>query len=301
MHDVLPISAEVRGLRRIWTQNAAARFAKLKRAFDSKQVAAAGRDFSKASTHNRQRAWQVLSRSFEGLAWLETVRLDGVRPLAIWSAISAGSNPLFAAERELTPDEEQQAVVLHYLCAGRLPQSVRGIVLGTATWTCSVTAHALGRQIMRSPTADIDADLLLLHRTLLAAPVSSASEMIRGSFIVPTSFGGFWCSADMHIGGKSKERLFHVRARTYVGRDQIADEQIEHSARLLTPRPDEPALISTSLLPFHLKQPQTGIASAREAERNTHRSAHASRQAARPLTMRSPAAMTYSQRAPVVR
>jgi hypothetical protein len=42
---------------------------------------------------------------------------------------------------------------------------------------------------------------------------------------------------------------------SWLSKDQIHDEQIEHSARLLTPRPDEPSMVGTLLLPWHLGPP----------------------------------------------
>jgi hypothetical protein len=42
---------------------------------------------------------------------------------------------------------------------------------------------------------------------------------------------------------------------SWLSKDQIRDEQIEHSARLLTPRSDEPSMVGTQLLPWHLRPP----------------------------------------------
>jgi hypothetical protein len=112
---------------------------------------------------------------------------------------------------------------------------------------------------------DIDVALLELHRRLLAVPVSSGLQMIEAQFVVSTALGGaFLCSAGMHpgIGDKKNEKSFHIRAKTWVSDEQLADDQIAHSARLLTPRTDEPPMVSTLMLPYHLR----GLAPRAEAD-----------------------------------
>jgi hypothetical protein len=253
------IDAESRGRRRIWAQRAAERFARLVTTFESKEVADAARDFSKASGSHRQRGWQVLRNRFADVAFLETVILRGLHPLAVWSAISCGASPFFPTERELTEDERQDAAVVHAVCAGKLP--MRGLRLGRATWSMSASAHAIGRYAQRSANNDIDQVILEAHRRLLISPQASAQEMIGRSFIVPAGDGGFLCEGNLHIGHQTQARdVFHMRAVSYLNRGLIRPDQDDDSKRLLTPREGEPPLVSTLLLPVHLKRPQTGIA-----------------------------------------
>jgi hypothetical protein len=62
----------------------------------------------------------------------------------------------------------------------------------------------------------------------------------------------------MALFKRTRDRVIHVRGLTWLSEDQIGDNQLEHAATLLTPRPDEPALVSTLLLPWHLRrQPAT--------------------------------------------
>jgi hypothetical protein len=260
----VPVGAEAGGRRRIYVQATEARFRRCLSAFNSHEVRKAANLFSKAAKSCRMQSWLTLERSFKDVAFLESAQLEGQRAFAIWSTISAGRCPLFSAQRSLTPEEEQEAAVVHYIVAGRLPQStIKGIALATATWTCSITAHAIGRLCQRSPNANIDDAILRLHRTLLNAPTSSAEAMIRERFVVPTETGGFVCDANMHVARTSRDLVFHIRGVTFIGQDQIADAQIERSAQLLTPREDRPPMVSTLLLPLHLRrQSVAGTSSA---------------------------------------
>jgi hypothetical protein len=248
----VPVDAESRGQRRIWATRTADRFKRLVTAFESKEVADAARDFSTATGSHRTSGWLVLQRSFAGLAWLEMLQTRGLHPLAIWSAISCGVSPFFPTERELTEDERQDAAVVHAIVAGKLP--MRGIRLGRSTWSCSVSAHSIGRYLQRSSNIDIDQAILELHRRLLISPQSSAQEMIGRPFIVPAGDGAFLCEGNLHIGSQTQKRdTFHVRAVTFLNRGLIRPDQDDASKRLLGPRAGELAMAATVLRPWHMR------------------------------------------------
>jgi hypothetical protein len=252
----VPIDAETRGRRRLWFEQTTTAHQQLLAARNSSPVALAAWNFGRARGRWRSKGWHVLSSTFKPpLAHLECSELHGpAAPLAVWTSLSVGPSPFHSTDQyTLTPDEEQQAVVVAAIVAGRLKRG--GCLAISSPAGTSVSSHAIGRLLQRWPGADVDALVLDLHRRLLSAPVSSVEAMIARQFVVPDpdGRGGWWCAAAMHPT-KSGEAEFHVRARTWLDRDMMHfDAQSATSAGLLAPHDDGPALSQTLMLPLPLR------------------------------------------------
>lgn len=246
MSDRVWIDMATVGQRRLWLQMAAKRFAQVSRAFRSKEVGVASRQFMKATATNRTRGQIVLRRAFSGCAWLEYERDTGPRPLMLWSAIAIEQSPLIELEKALTPDEKQDAAIMHYVVAARC---ANGSSMSKGHWELSATLHSLGRLIQRFPAANIDEVLLDAHRRLLAAPSSSAQRMLDADFLLPTTGGAFLASANVHIGSQDRQNVLHVRARTWLADDMLHPDQLAHADELLGVRPDEPAMLASVFAP----------------------------------------------------
>jgi hypothetical protein len=75
------INAQTRGHLRLWLQNAERRYLTLEQRLSDKETDKAARSFAKSTDRGRMRAWLVLQRSFQDVAWLEAVNRTGRYPL----------------------------------------------------------------------------------------------------------------------------------------------------------------------------------------------------------------------------
>jgi hypothetical protein len=221
------IDAQARGQLHVWKAAAAQRFTLGEARWHTPELQQASIDLVlRSSPEGRTRAFNKLRRAF-GHASLEGVRLDGPDPIAVWAVLK----PREALRVDPAhPRDGQDCVVVEYLVAGPLPHkglNAGGIAAGI--WTVEATDHALGRLLQRDRAAKIDAVLLAAHHAVLRAKATDVADCFADhekSFLVPAGSGVFVCSvikgSDVSNG---HQPLIHVRARTWLHRDQLSDRQ----------------------------------------------------------------------------
>jgi hypothetical protein len=244
-----PVSAEARGKRRLWKQIEAARFARVLATFRDPEVAKAAREFVRRN--GRHVACSLILHRFDSCANPEHVDLKARPPQMVWTAIDASpESPLRDTdEHTLTMEERQAASSLHYVMAG-----VKTGVLIRGLWTSSYSDHAVGRLLQRWPNADVSAVIREGHSKLLRVPERNFIELAKlGRFVLPTSEGGWWCSAEPLKSVEKGHVLLHVRARSWLSDAQIRQDQIRIATELLTLRPGDVPAGSTLFHPFTLR------------------------------------------------
>jgi hypothetical protein len=243
-----------RAHRRRWQQATSARFAKAIRLCNSKAIHVAASNFAhRGSIKGRQRALTVLRTAFDPLGTVESLEVTGPHPRIFYSIVSATLTDLFVKlpdSRELTEDEEQEAVSVNYLCFGRLGGHVhiRGV------WGLSASAHALGRFFDRGgEPAALTTALLDAHRALLVMPARNLEKLLAQSLLLPCGNGFWWCTPAAHRSRESGAAILHVRARTWINTDLVSDQQSADSDALRRREPDEPLLVGSPLHPLGLR------------------------------------------------
>ena len=94
------------------------------------------------------------------------------------------------------------------------------------------------------------------HRKLLSIPSDNVAELIKlGSFIVPTSEGAWWASAEMAKSVDSGGFILHIRCRSWLNDGMITRGQLDTVERLITLREGDTPLGSTLLHPMVLRRP----------------------------------------------
>jgi hypothetical protein len=78
---------------------------------------------------------------------------------------------------------------------------------------------------------------------------------LHGSFLVPASDTGyFWCTAmPIIVSGETGRTVLTSRARSFVGKDQPRDTELQTGASLLTPCDGDQPLGATLLHPTVLR------------------------------------------------
>jgi hypothetical protein len=236
----MPISAEARGLRRVWKSMAAARFQRVLETIGNPRVLKAAREFSRR-TGRHTAAALVLKSAFDGLTRLES-EITGRHAELIWAVLRAGETPLFPTEkRSLSYDEQQAHACVTYLAAG-WPRPVQEFAGGI--WSCVVSDHALGRLLQRGPTGvDVDAAIYDLHRQILAIPQKNLPALIAASpLLVPSGPGAFWVAFEAVYPEMSETLVVMPRARSWLSADELKDEELGQTAHLLVAEPDDVVL-----------------------------------------------------------
>lgn len=260
MTDV-PISAEARGLRRLWQTASRKKFVAMTALFDDAEVIKAAHKFTKANAAHYKAAC-VLQRAFQGCCTLDACDLKARRPMILWSISDASpETPMFEVdERKLTYDEKQATSSVHYVLAGIRPGLIRG------SWSFSVTDHAIGRLIDRRPgmrgragqancNADIDATIREGHLKLLAAPERCAPALVQAKhFLIPTTGGAWWATALVAKSHETGNNVLYVRCRSWFDEHMIHDNQRAEADELLTCGEGDIPIGHSLLHPLFLRQ-----------------------------------------------
>jgi hypothetical protein len=190
----------------------------------------------KGTDLGRWRAASKVGKMYPDLR-LEVVRRD----LVVWSYLQAIDH-LLVNPRE--PGEAQEAVMVKYMLASRVPD--RTIALFSGLWTLEVPDHALGRLVMRSPGADLRAVIHEAHRWALRARVLSPLPPRDQTVLLPAGDGAFLSRVIAGRAEEDDEPLIYFRPRTWVPSSRLRADQ----------RPlelGEPSLGASLLLPAPLR------------------------------------------------
>jgi hypothetical protein len=95
----------------------------------------------------------------------------------------------------------------------------------TGLWTLEVSDHALLRLCQRDPGADLDAVLLEAHRAILRAPATKEIGAKDEIYLMPAGSGVFLCQLHCATDRHSGDICIRFRARTWLHRDQLGDNQ----------------------------------------------------------------------------
>jgi hypothetical protein len=227
-------NAAVRGKIRAWKNQLHRRY----QGFDGTYRAVTPRsplglacvDFVKRNSDSgRQRALAKLRQAFEPAAKLETVRIEGKHPYAIWSILKPRDPVSINADD--ASGRNQFCVTLNYIMAGFLP------VLGTINcaeglWTLEIPDHALGRAVERSGMLQPETIIRDAHRNLLELPGqlvalnNGAIDPKRG-FYVKAGAGAFRCNFVLAEDVSIAEELgCSIFTPTWIDNARLYEDQI---------------------------------------------------------------------------
>jgi hypothetical protein len=223
--------AEVRGKMRLWTTELARRYRIFNHAYRDVGMLPLAEDMVKKTRLGRRRAFNKLAQMLGPGVTLETVRLDGKFPLAVWSILK----PRDAVIVNATPESgnAQDCVTVNYVLAGAMPHRPAGDI-GEGLWTLEVPDHALGRCIKRCLERGIDpsptAIIREAHHNLLrlrAAAVMPDNVLGSGHrFLVKAGPGGFVCQLRFAPDVSHGNYDVHVFAGTWLADDMLHEDQV---------------------------------------------------------------------------
>jgi hypothetical protein len=251
--DHQPISAEARGQLRIIKRDLALRWQQFDQTFRSPTTRALIREFAgRGSVIGRRRAFRALNRRLTPPCLLHQARLLGKAPLAVWAVLKPRDGVRVDPK---TPSEAQDCITVDYLVGGMV--FPRGPFQGDGIWTLEVTDHALGRLLQRDPGEDLPAVIMAAHHAVLNIRLHNAQTYFagEGSFRLPAGNGEFRC---VGVSGfdvsRANEPMLHIRALTWLHRDQLQDEPPDPPVS-----DDEPRLGDSFLLPAPLRMMEAEI------------------------------------------
>ena len=178
------------------------------------------------------------SRHIDESAWrgavLEGSRLEGNKPIAVWSVLVPRKPVMMDWDTHLPVG--QDCVAVNYIVAGSMPPARDGrtYCLSDGIWSLAVPDHALGRALHRVGDTLIAEQIIAEahHNLLCLSPTETglvAARVIDNppQFLVRAGPGGFVCewhmAPDVSLGG---ELAFFVEARTWLSDDQLRDDQV---------------------------------------------------------------------------
>lgn len=220
-----PVDPEARGKLRRWRADIEKQWLGLNRVLDRDATITAATAMIRKGLKGRQRAFEKLARDFQRHgARLKGVRLCGPQPLAMWAVMS----PIEKDAESPDPTDHQGSVFINAILAGRIDDQH---AMGSSFWCFEAMDHALGRLLQRDRGADVTQIMLAAHDGLLRAPTCLPLGPER-RFLLPAGNGAFACEfvfAGSATGGV-KTLIIRARARTWLHRDQLSDEQEEMAA-----------------------------------------------------------------------
>lgn len=205
-----PIPAEARGLVRVFKLKLCLNNRRFDRHFESPEVARAAARYNHAGSMGRQRALRVLTRTFGPVTFLQ-----GDRPS--WAFLRA-RDPVIQNPRDA--GQTQPSVVVDYVVVDHEDYVQTGL------WTMELPDHALHRLAQRHRVVDLRDTILGAHRALLAADLHPLPDPSDDLFL-PAGPGAF--VGQMTYGKDASARgepILYFRARTWLHRDQLGDNQV---------------------------------------------------------------------------
>jgi hypothetical protein len=227
--DTPPITAEARGKLRTWVRAAHKRQERFETVITDGDTGLIASNLARRSSlQGRQRAFHQLRRRFAPFAALQGVRLDH-DPMAVWTMLKARSSVTVDSASD-DPGLYQDCITVNYIMAGRLPRDANhsAYALADGLWSLEVSKHALLRLLQRHRSADIANVLMSAHHTLLRAKMTSIRPFLRDKtarFYLDTGDGVFGCTLRVIKDCALGEMTMHVRARTWLHRDQLSARQ----------------------------------------------------------------------------
>jgi hypothetical protein len=213
------VPAEVRGKLRLFKTKLTKDYKALERNLDSKAVTTMMTNATiKNSKIGRQRALQKAQKMLPG-AKLELT----TKHVTIWSLLhpreAVISNPSH-------PGEKQDAVTMDFLVSGEKLLEKDTLVCYRGLWDLEIPDHALARMIHRSPNIDIRKAIYEAHYWLLNAKRIVPMPGLEEVFYLPAGDGVFLGHIISAIGDDHDGVIFYFRARTWLHKDQLYDNQI---------------------------------------------------------------------------
>lgn len=159
-------------------------------------------------------------------ARLEVSRLDGKKPVALWSVLKCRDAVLAEPDH---PRDEQDCVCVNYVFIGWSQETPKGGA-GEGLWSMEFTWHSLGRYLERSSGSDLSKAILAAHDAVLKVDIREVKKKRMGpnqtKFTLHVGNDIWKCEFRFGYEVSMDEGLhIHVVARTHLDFNQLNPDQ----------------------------------------------------------------------------